>query len=853
MAEEMRTHLEMEAAANRRAGMSPKEAQDAAQRQFGGIAQIQERSREQRGFPWIGQLTQDLRYAGRQLRRNQGFSAVAIVTLALGIGACTAVFSVINGVMLHPLDQPGWERIVILREARRPDLPDFPVSPPNFIDWEKTLRSFESMAAFTRAAPTLHGGSEPQRLSALKVTARYFDVYGEAPSLGRAFLSEDCAPGRDHVAVVSHGFWQRNFGGAADAVGRTIQLDGEPYVVIGVAPPGFDFTKDIDIWLPLTFTPEMRMARGYKNLTVLARLRPGVTAAQADAEIRVFAAQLEKKDPGLNHGWSAFAMPVLNYFVRDVRSVLFTLLGAVSCVLLIACANLANLLLARAGVRQREISIRGALGASRARLLRQLLTESTMLALAGGLAGVLVAIWGLHALLSLAPASMPRLRDAHLDGRLLAGSLALSIITGFVFGLAPAWLAARINLNDGLKQGGQTSTEGEASRKLRSILVVFEVAAALVLFAGAGLLTHSAVELARVGPGFDLKGGTVLSFSLSGKRYHAPEQRLVFTRALLGRLQALPGVSSVGVANTLPLTGGLTAAFLVDGLPPVKPSDAPVTTFYTVSPDYFRAIGIRLLRGRFFSASDDARAPLVAIVNETLARQQFPNEDPIGKRAWLSTGGTCEIVGVVNDVAHPGVDRLTATETYLPFAQWPDYTKSFSAVIRSAGSPAILAGLLRPAVHAIDQDQAIGSVRPLEQIFADVVARQRFATTLLGVFSVVALVIAAVGVYGVMAYEVTQRTTEIGVRVALGAQPRDVLRLVFGHGGRIVGLGLLLGFAGTLAAARAIQSMLYHTSARDPFILSAIALVVAGVGAIACLVPARRAMRVDPIIALHAE
>lgn len=797
----------------------------------------------------------DLRYALRQLAKAPGFTAAAVLTLALGIGACTAIFSVVNGVLLRPLDFPEPERLVMLKEMQLPEYPEFSLSPPNFLDWEKQLKSFASIAAYSGAALNLTGEGEPQRLVGVKATAHYFDVYGIKPLLGRAFLPEEDAPGKNRVVVLSHPLWQRLFGGAPEAVGRSLQLNGEPYTVIGIAPAGFGAPGKIDAWVPMAFTPDETSNdnRGAHYLNAAARLKPGVTAAQADAEVKVLAAQLAKQYPDDNKGWSAFAMPLLDYTVRDVRTILYTLLGAVGCVLLIACANIANLLLARASARHREISIRAALGASRRRLMRQLLTESLVLALLGGALGVLFAKWGLDALLALAPANLPRLSAINLDATVLLGSFALSVATGLVFGLAPAWLTARTDVNEALKQGSRGTTEGGARGQLRSMLVVVEVAAALVLLAGAGLLGRSFIALAHVDPGFTPEHATVLRLALPAKKYAKPEQQVAFADSLVTSLGSLPGVHAVGLTQSMPLIGDYVLGFNIDGRPRPSDADLPSTNYYAVTPGYFPAMGIRLVRGRLFNAHDDARAPRVVLINETLARQHFPHEDPIGKRINITNGPDTwrEIVGIVTDIKHSGVDKVTTSQSYEPFAQVP-FT-NLNVVVRTAGSATALAGSLRPAVYAVDKDQPVGSIRPLEDIMADSLARQRFAMTLLAVFSLVALVIAAVGIYGVMTYNVTQRTSEIGIRLALGAQPGDVLRLILGHGSRLVGLGLLLGLGIALASARAIESILFNTSAHDPLTLAGITLLLAAAGLLACFIPARRATKVDPMVALRAE
>jgi putative ABC transport system permease protein len=800
-------------------------------------------------------MINDLRYAFRQLIKSPGFAAVTILTLALGIGACTAIFSVVDAVLLRPLDYPDPARLVVIRETQLPDFPEFSVSPPNYLDWEKQTKSYEYLAAYSGSRINLTGDGEPQQLVGVKATAHYFDVYGIKPTLGRTFLPEEDAPGKSHVVVLSYPFWQRVFAGAADVVGHPIQLNGEPYTVVGVAPPGFGIASKVDTWMPMAFDPKETANdnRGAHYLNVAGRLRPGITVAQAEAELKVLAAQLATQYPDSNKGWGIFMMPLQDYSVRDVRAVLYTLLGAVGCVLLIACANIANLLLARATARHREISIRAALGASRGRLVRQLLTESVLLALCGGLAGMLLARWGLDALLALAPASLPRVTDIHLNGAVLVFSLALSVMTGLVFGIAPAWLAARADVNEALKQGSRGSTEGGARGRLRSALVVIEVTLALMLLGGAGLLARSFMQLAHVNPGFTPENATLLRLSLPQKKYALPEQQTAFANGLLERVRNLPGVQAAGLTHSMPLVGDYVLGFNIEGRPAIAPSDLPNTNYYAITPEYFRAMGIRLVRGRVFTARDDAKSPRVAIINETLARQHFPNEDPIGKRINITNGPDTwrEIVGIVGDIKQYGVDKATSNQSYEPFAQVP--FSSLNVVIRTSGPPAALLGALRSTVYAVDKDQPIGTIRPLEEIIADSIARQRFAMTLLTVFSLVALVIAAVGIYGVMAYSVVQRTGEFGIRMALGAQQRDVLRLVLAQGGKLVGLGLTIGLVATLAVSRAMGSLLFNTSAQDPLTLGTITLLLAGVALVACLLPANRATKVNPIEALRTE
>jgi putative ABC transport system permease protein len=795
----------------------------------------------------------DLRYAFRQLTASPGFTAVAILTLALGIGACAAIFSVVNGVLLRPLDYPQPDRIVVMHETNLPQFPEFSVSPPNYLDWEKQTKSYAAIAAYSGSQINLTGEGEPQRLIGVKATARYFDVYGIHPVLGRTFAAEEDAPGKNHVVVLSNPFWQRVFGGDKKVVGRAVRLNGESHNVIGVAPPDFGQASKVDVWMPMAFSPDERSNkyRGAHYINVAGRLKPGVTVAQAEAELKLLAAQLAKQYPDSNKGWGVFVMPMLEYNVRDVRAVLYTLLGAVGCVLLIACANIANLLLARATARHRELSIRAALGASRSRLVRQLLTESVLLALCGGAAGLLVARWGLDALLALAPPDLPRTSSIHLDATVLIFSLFLSILTGVAFGIAPAWLAAHTDLNESLKQGARGSTD--ARGRLRGALVVIEVAFALVLLGGAGLLARSFIQLTHVDPGFNPAGATVLRLSLPEKKYEKPEQQAAFADSLLARLRVLPGVQAVGLTHTLPLLGDWVMTLTIEGRPAVPPSDLPPTNYYAVTPDYFRAMGITLKRGRLFSAQDDAKAPRVAIINEALAKQFFPNEDPIGKR--INVRGEpdtwSQVVGIVGDVKQYGVDKETTSQTYEPFAQKP--FDSLNVVLRTTGSPGALLGALRPAVYSVDKEQPIGAIRPLEEIVAETIAKQRFAMTLLALFSLVALIIAAVGIYGVISYSVVQRAGEFGIRMALGAQRIDVLRLVLAQAAKLVGAGLILGLGATFGVSRIMGAMLFQTNAHDPLTFGLTTLLLGAVATVACLLPARRATRVNPVEALRTE
>ncbi|HWA09648.1 MAG TPA: ABC transporter permease [Opitutaceae bacterium] len=852
MAEELRAHVEEQTERNLAAGMTPDEARYAARRQFGGVERIKEQVREQRGLPWLENVLRDVRLGARMLRRNPGFATVAVLTLALGIGACTAIFTVVNATLLRPPDYFESERIVILREVSPPpSARENPVSAPNFLDWQRRATSFTSMAAYTNAAVNFTGGDEPRQLAGVKVTGRFFDVFGLRPALGRVIAPADDQAGSQHVAVLSFPFWQRAFGGAADVVGRTLQLDGEEYTVIGVAAATPGHT---DLWLPMAFTTEQTAEdnRGAHWLNVAARLKPGVSAVQAAAEMKVIAAQLG--DTAANDRWGAQVVPLLDYSVRDGRTGLLVLFGTVICLLLIACVNVSNLLLARATARLKEISIRAALGAGRARLVGQLLTESLLLSALGGALGVVLG----RGMLRIAAIFSPMGSNAvALDGRVLAFALAVSLATGLLFGLAPAWLGARAGMNEALKQNARGMTENGSLRRLRGGLIVGELAATVMLLALAGLLGRSFVALVRDDPGFVPDQATVLRLTLPQKKYPRPEQQAAFTDALLARVRSLPGVVAAGAAHIMPMMGGQTNGFTIQGRP--VPERLPVTSYFAVTPDYFPAMGIRLRRGRLFEEKDDARAPRVALINETLARQQFPNENPIGQRINFTTdnGDWSEIVGVVADVAQNALDRTVPPQAYEPFAQVPRL--GFYVVVRAAAgenSAAVSATLprgLRAAVRAVDPDQPLGNIAALGEVLNGGMARQRFLLLLLAAFSLLALLIAAVGLYGVMAYDVAQRTSEFGIRLALGARPADLLRLVLIRGGWFVAGGLVLGLALTVAGSGVIRSMLFHTPGYDPATLGGIALLLSFVALLACWLPARRAAKIDPLVALRTE
>jgi len=793
----------------------------------------------------------DLRFALRQLRRSPGFAALAILTLALGIGACTALFTVVNAVILRPLEYPESDRLMIVRETNFPEFPEFSLSPGNYRDYAKA-EAFESIFVAQNSSYNLTGRGEPVRVVAQRVTGDFFKVLRTAPALGTGFAPENETPGKHTVAVLSHAFWQRQFGGDPSIVGQTITLNQTPFTVLGVMPATFRRGATTDVWTPLSLNEQQWAQRGGHYLTAYGRLKPGYTSEQARTQLETIAARLAHDFPDTNKNWGVLAKRWLDYATGDVRPTLYALLGAVGFLLLIACANVANLLLARATARQREISVRAALGATRWHIVRQLLAESVLLSLAGGVLGVLFGHWGLQAMLAIAPANLPRSAEIVLDGGAVLFTVVLAVATGLVFGLAPAVQGLKVNLVDALKDGSRGTSDARR-HWVRSGLVVAEIALALVLLAGAGLLMRSFTRLAHTSPGFDAGNALWVSVAAPNSKYDTPEKQAAFIDAVRARFAALPGVQVVGATHVLPFSGSdYVLGLEIEGRN-VPENELPSTNYFAVTPGYFQAMGIQLVRGRDFTAQDRAGAPRVAIVSQAVADRFFPGQDPIGKRINMTNGPQTwrEIIGVVNEVKHASIEQETMPQTYDPLAQAPFTNLGF--VLRTGGDPSALTALVRREVYAVDPDQPVARTELLTKLVENSQARQRFALTLFGVFSGLALLLAAVGIYGVMAYAVTQRTNEFGVRLAIGASRRDILVLVLRAGGKLAAAGIAVGLLGALAAGRAIQSLLYQTGARDPLVFALIALVLGGVALLACLVPAWRATRVDPQVALRTE
>ncbi|HXO20335.1 MAG TPA: ABC transporter permease [Thermoanaerobaculia bacterium] len=802
----------------------------------------------------------DLRHAVRKLAQSPGFTLAAVLTLGLGIGANTTVFSIVDAVVLRPLPYEHPRELVAVAEVRRGRAAPISVSAPNFLDWSRDNHVFRALAGYSETDVTLAGASgpggaaagEPQRLSAMRASASLFPLLGVRPALGRTYSDAEDREGVGRVVVLSDGLWRRRFAADPGVVGRAIRLDGGPATVIGVMPAGFAFPdRDAELWLPMAFSKDELGGRSGHFLFVVGRLLPGVSLPQAKAEMAAISARLARQYPDDNAIDSALLSPLDEQVAGAVKPLLLVLLGAVGFVLLIACANVANLLLARAAARQREFAIRAALGAGRGRLLREMLTESLPLCLLGGTAGVLVALWGTDLVVRLVPAGLPRAEGIGMDGRVLAFTLAVSLLTGLTFTLIPGLQAARATLNETLKEGGRGGTDSPGRRRARGVLVIAELALSLVLLIGAGLMIRSFAQLSEVDPGFRPAGLLTARVNLPDAKYGDDRKSIAFFDDLLSRLAALPGAKSAAAVAPLPLSGNQISLAVLPVGRPARPGEKRSANWRTVSAGYFRTMGIPLLRGRAFDRRDGPSARAM-IVNQTMARREWPGEDPLGKRVTIGWNDiTCEVVGVVGDVRHQRLDVDAGAEMYTAYPETP-YSR-MDLVVRAAGDPRRLAGALRAAVRQVDPDQAVYSLRPMTELMSQSKARARFGLVLLGAFAGLALALAAVGIYGVMAYTVVQRTHEIGIRMALGAGRVRVLRLVVRDGAALALAGLALGTAGALAVTRFLSSLLFAVSTRDPLTFAAVPAILGGVALLASYLPARRATRVDPLVALRHE
>jgi putative ABC transport system permease protein len=792
------------------------------------------------------------------LVKTPGFTLVAILALALGIGANTAIFSVVNGVLLRPLPLTDPDRLVWAQGADlKTGEQGGKISPPDFLDYREQNRVFEHFSALQYISFTLTGdAAEPERVTGARVSADFFETLGIMPVKGRTFLAEEEREGSNRVAIISHGLWQRRFGADPNLVGRTVDLSGQSIVVVGIMPAGFQFPSEVEVWSPIPFGGKETTMRRTHFLDAVGRLKPGLTLQDAQADISSVARRLEQQYPETNTNYGMGLTLLPEQIVGEMRRTLFVLLAAVGFVLLIACANVANLSLARGATRGKEIAIRVAMGASRSRVVRQLLTESVLLGALGGVLGLLLAVWGVDMLVSLSPEDLPRVKEVTIDTRVLSFSLLISILTGVLFGLAPALSFSRGgDLNETLKEGGRASGAATGHNRMRSLLVVAEVALSLMLLVGAGLLIKSFLKLSKVETGFDATSVMTMRISLPQTKYTEPQRRAAFYQQLLERTRALPGVEAAGVISELPLSGqNNDTYFTIEGKPPAAPgSEDRLANFRTASPDYFRAMGIPLIRGRFFNDGDREGAPHAVIISETFARRFFPDEDALGKRLTIDLGEpwTGEIVGVVGNIRHFSLATEPFREMYMNIAQTPRGTVNL--VVRTRSDPTALTAAIKQEVQGLDRDLPIYNPKTMEQRVSESAAAPRFRTLLLALFAALALVLAAVGIYGVISYSVTQRTHEIGIRMALGAGRRDILKLVVGHGVVLTLIGVAIGLVGAFMLTRIMATFLFGVSATDPLTYTVVSLLLLAVALVACYVPARRAMRVDPMVALRYE
>jgi putative ABC transport system permease protein len=800
----------------------------------------------------------DLRYAVRNLVTRPGFTVIAVVTLALGIGANTAIFSAINALLLKPLPLPEPERVVaIWDKVPSRGVVHNEVALANYLDWRSQSQSFEQLALYRWWSTNLTGVESPERLQGFLVTANFLDALGMKPLMGRNFAEEENQPGKDLVAIITYSLWQRRFGGDPNILNKTISLNSVTRTVVGVMPERFNFPKGAEVYAPLAITSEIAQQRGFHSYYVVGKLKPGASSQSAQAEMDNITARLEKAYPKTNTGLGANVYPIVKDTVRMYDTALWIMLGAVGFVLLIACANVANLMLARATGRQKEIALRAALGASRWRIIRQLLSESLLVALLGGVLGTLVGFWGIDALRAANPGDAakfaPGWYQLGINLPVLVFTLGLSLVSGLVFGLAPAWQTSKPNLNDALKEGGRQT--GAGSHRLRSSLVVFEVALSLVLLIGAGLLFRSFLTLVKTDAGFNPNNILTMNLVLPGIKYKEEAQRFAFYKDLEQRVQHLPGVQSAAFVNYLPLGGSNSSDdYLVEGAPEPAPGQENDGRYRVCTPDYFQTMGIRILKGRGFTDQDKAGAPPVVIVNEALARKHWPNQDALGKRIRfygpLDKAPWMEVVGVVQDVKHE-LDLPVTPEYYLPHAQ--DSWNAMVLVAKTQVEPTSLAPQIRQQVWAIDKDQPVFDVFTMQQVRSMSVTLQSFSSVVLAIFAGVALVLATVGIYGVMAYAVTQRTHEIGIRMALGARGRDVVRLVVRQGMVLTLIGVVIGVAGSLALTRFMAKLLVGVEPTDPLTFTAVSLCLLVAALLACYLPARRATKVDPLVALRYE
>jgi putative ABC transport system permease protein len=804
-------------------------------------------------------IAQDLRYGARRLSKAPVFSVLALLALALGMGATTAIFSVVYAVLLKPLPFRAPERLLVIWE-KNPAQNRYKlyVAPVNFLEWRRESREMEGMTAFQDIRITLTGGPgghfDPEELNCQRVTADFLPLLGVQPVAGRAFRAEEDQPGHTNFVLLSHSLWQRRFGGDRTIPGKAIRLRNQTYTVVGVLPPGFSMmTRDVDLWIPLGLTSNDPRSSSSRFLIVIGRLRAGTSQDRARAEMETVGSRLEQAYPALNKGWRPSLFGFESELTGNVRQALWVLLAAVGFLLLMACVNVANLLLAQGADRRKEIAVRTALGAGRGRIVTQLLAESMMLSLSGGILGMLLAGAGVRLMARLGESSIPRLGEAHLDGNLFLFALSVSLATGILFGIAPAWQISSASPNAALSEGGRGGTIGRSGRILRNSLVVGEVALAVLVLIGAGLLVRSFFRLRSVNPGFQPSGLLTMRVPFMGGRNSAPDGRVAFIQQVLARVAVLPGVQSAGGINGLPLTGlGVGSLFALDGRPVPTPEQRPMGLLRSVTPGYFRTMGIPLIAGRLITDADVKSSAPVILVNQTLVRRFWPQGNPLGGRLVLDTDSrTAQVVGVVGDVKPDRVEGEDWPTIYDPYAQAP--VQSLNLVVRTSHAPLSLASAVEREVHRMDPDQAVANVRSMDTVVDEAIAGARFNTVLLGIFAVIAFTLAAVGIYGVVSYEVNRRTHELGIRLALGAQQGDVLRLVVGQGARLAAIGIGVGLAAAYALTRLMSSMLFGVKPTDLYTFAAIPVMLGAVALAASYLPARRVMALNPVTALRHE
>ena len=856
--EEMRLHRELKEKELIADGMEAREARSAAHRQFGNAMNLRERGGEAWGWRWLEEGLGDVGFSLRMFVKSPGFSLTAILMLAFGIGLSTAIFSVVNVVLLRPLPYQDADRLVTVWGSDRSKGFDMDlVSYPDFADWKNQSHVFESMAASTDAMYTMTGAGEPAAIIGYQFSPEYFDVMGVAPALGRTFLPDEIEPGKNHVVVLSNHLWKERFGGDRSVTGRSVMLDGAPYTVVGVMPPSFQYPSTTELWTPLTISPEFANDRGVRFLRVMARRKQGVTLEQARTEMNTIVARLKSEYPNTNKEQGVNLIDLRMLTTGDIRPALLILLSAVGLVLLVACANVANLLLSRGVTRRKEMAIRAALGGSRLRMMRQLLTENILLGLVGGALGVALAYRGAQALVGMFPTTIanlniPQIEQIPIDGWVLGFALLASLTTAVVFGLLPALEASRTSPNEWLKEGGRSETGGSQGRRLRSALVICEIALSLILLATAGLMIKSFRYLVSGDLGFRTDHVLTLRVLLPDYKYKSDSQRLAFGDEMVARLGALPGVESVGTVTFLPLSGWWGVRQVSNAGAKSPTAESPTVVWSSVSPVYFRAMRISLLEGRSFTPQDDGGNAPVAILSAKLARKLWPKEDAIGK--FVNVQGLKEprqVAGMVDEIHNFGLAGEQRPEIYVPFAQVP--SALLCVATRTVREPASLAAAAQHAVWSVDKEQAISFVMSMEQLASETIAPQHASVILIGIFAGMALLLAAIGIYGVISYAARQRTQEIGIRMALGAEPRAVLRLVMGEGLRLTVLGLGIGLTGALVLTRFLSSILYGVRPSDPMTFVMVALILATLALLASFMPARRATRVDPMAALRHE